>query len=645
MTDHSRGSRNRDNLKRLNYPRQTYAFSGIDWGDADLPVRIRRKLNILDAPMIITPMPPGALASNNVSWQQTYGASMDCIMSLIDGRIYNENIVASAFAFDSTYSQSLPTAQNNNLYQVLDGKQQIQFVTGKSDVAIFRQQAATPLLPAEVRSLGIRAPVQMCGWGHTIGMRPTDPEPANPRINDNEHKFDRSTWPLGPLDARWDSRRKTWRAFNDLIADDEGKNLGTLVFSTNPDDKCGFPFLRGKLEDVWSVVRTFREVGTEGAAKTDDITKSALLTTKLGSFAIGGSSDTGAALIATWADVLVIHDKCFSGFEATCGTERTQDATMGILTQADFLQSPTRLGPIAFAQPGPLGPDVILGQMFYEEPPGGGACGVWKPGITIGKDEDFDICEVAKHEFDILFKNDEDILLGLIDLCNQIGNTGGNGDGGEDVEPEPNGTFIQRINQNRDWLKSSIDIAIDHVSSTASVAGATSSALDSIQIWEQEIRPNIEKEIQSMGTAVAAGASDAIKAVGEGIIEACFTAINDGLQALADEILAKCDCVVGATQAEPPSVDVPTIIVPEPDIQPELDLDTEVIILDGLEVGLDVTQGLYDSLKGEITDATDKDNPPPPDPDDIDEEPEEADPTLSVTICDPCTLEIFTEEC
>jgi hypothetical protein len=81
----NRNWRNRDYIKRLNYPRQTYAFSGTDWGDADGPTTIDDKLVINGAPMIITPLPPGAQAFSDEAWQQTYGASADAFLSIFDG--------------------------------------------------------------------------------------------------------------------------------------------------------------------------------------------------------------------------------------------------------------------------------------------------------------------------------------------------------------------------------------------------------------------------------------------------------------------------------------------------------------------------------------------------------------------------------
>jgi hypothetical protein len=620
LNDINRRSRNRDNLKRLNYPRQTYAFSGIDWGEADFPAKTRKKLNILDSPMIISPMPPGALATNDVAWRQTYGASLDCVMSLIDGETYSENIVLSNFTFDPTIGNALPTAKNNNLYDVIDGKAQIQFVVGKDTIRAARTGAAVPLLPTEARSLGIRAPMQMCGWGHTVGMRPTDPEPQFPRRNDNEHRFDRGSWKIGPLDARWDDRRKTWRAFNDLIADDTGQNLGTLVFSTNPDSACGFPFLRGKLEDIWSVRRTFREIGTEAAAKVDDITKSALLVTKVQSFVIGGPGES-PNVIAQLSDVLRVHDKCFSGFEAECGSEKTKEGTLAIKTTADFYQSVLgRTGPIDFSANPP--PDnIVLGSMYFV---GDGECGGWVPGIEV------DLCDAGATQFGQLYGNDKSLQDAIIDLCGQIGDT-------DSSSIAPNGSFIQRINQNRDWLRQNINIEITHAGLTATTAGTTSNGFSVVQAWTTTILPVIENEIHKGLASVAAGANNAILTTAETVLELCFAAINDGFAAMAASILENCDCEVAPFQSETPALAIPPILVVPPEVQPPIALDAQINALNQISesIGTDVSDEL-NKLRGQVVKAVAADDGPRDDPDA---------PALSIKVRDPCSTSSITKTC
>lgn len=604
LNDLNRGAKNRDVLKRLNYPRQTYAFSGVDWGEAATPARVRSKLNITDAPMIITPMPPGANATSNTNWKQTYGASMDCVMSLIDGDAYSSNALAALTAFPSIYADSMPTANNSNLYEVYNEQQQIQFVAGKDDVKEFREGAATPLNIFEVRSLGMRAPMQMCGWGHTVGMRPTDPEPADKRRNDREHKYDRSSWKVGPLDARWDNKRRVWRAFNDLIVDNNKKDLGTLVFGTNPDVACGFPFLRGKLEDVWEVRRTYREIGTEGAAKNNDTTKSALLTTKLDGYALLEDK------IGQWSDVLVLHNNCWSGFEASCGTEKTTEAQMAISTAADFYANKLAAGPIAFSI-GPAPDGVELGNMYYV---GDGACGEWQPGIEI------DICKVGENQFAATYSNDQALATAVISLCAMMG-------GSEATRMQEGETMLDRVNQNRDWLDRDVNLDIEHAGLTQSLTEVNSSAYVSISAWTEEILGVINTQLEASLMSAIGGSNMALKSA----METLQSAMTAGIQGLADHIVselsANCDCAISPFNFDPaPIIIGPAQFIP-PNIWPPWDSDPFENSLTAISDSID--KPLLDDLgelQSEIQHANDTDETNEEDPA----------PGISVLLNDPC---------
>lgn len=606
----NRAFKNRDYLKRLNYPRQTYAFSGIDFGDSDISNRIRGKLNINDAPMIITPLPPGANASNDVLWKDTYGASMDCIMSLIDGEEYDANINASNFEFAIPYNETLPTARNNNIYQVWGGKQQIHFIVDKNTVKDARDNAAVAVLPSEARSLGIRAPIQMCGWGHTIGMRPTDPEPASPRVNDSEHYFDRSTWKIGPLDARWDDRRKVWRAFNDLIADDAGQGLGTFVFSTNPDNQCGFPFLRGKLEDVWSVRRTFREEGTTAAAKTDDVTKSALLLTKLDSYAI--QSDK----IASWNEVLIIFGECLDNpLPTTCGSETTSEAQMAIRVTAPFHFGPTTVGPIVFSLTEPTSDGFVKGAIYYE---GEGPCGQWRPGI--------DICESPA--IPELYQNDKNLQTAIIDLCEEVNAN----------------TSIKKLT---DWIKQDVTIDethtgfhLDHNTITQDILVEVRNGFNKIQQWSDTIigtdfqDGTIETEILLAVNSVAVGLTQALENSINLVQDHLIGQIN-ALAALITPVLQECCGVTIDFNAEPIDIIIAPAFGTPPDVEPTIDLDDEISRLDTLEAELIVNFGEIDGVKTDFTNLKLVIQ--------ADDGPEE--PSVSVTVSDPCGDTESTASC
>lgn len=619
MNDINRSSRNRDYLKRLNYPRATYALSGIDFGEANDAVKTRKKLNIKGAPMIITPLPPGASAENDVDWGQTYGASMDATMSLIDGKQYTQNVVDVnvEFASSPVYKKGLPTADNSNLYRVVGDKQQIHFIVGKSTVSSFRALGATPLFGIDARSLGMRAPMQMCGWGKTITMRPTDPEPLDKRVNDNEHLFDRSTWKVGPLDARWDDRRKVWRAFNDLIADDTGENLGTFVYSTNPDNACGFPFLRAKIEDIWSVRRTVREMGTETAAKSDDTTKTALLVTKLGSYATNGS--TNDALIGSWADVLSIVPDCNTGGLAgglgTCGSEKTTDGGMAIQTTANYSVLGFGTGPIDFSLFVP-DPGVKLGSMYFD----GDVCsdGVWRPGIVI---ETSDICEAGAEQFQDTYNNDVEIALALEKFCGEVQNAFNNIQivfGGGDA-----GGIIDTLNA---------DIALD--SSFATTAGnsaaTNSAALTTIEDWSKSFASAIE-------VAILSTISNAIGSV-NGAIAAAALAAQDSAQnytdIIIDDLIAQLNaCLEGECVFSKASPELSAPLPPAAGVIPPI-LDAN-LLLSPLAQALDADSTAMLDLSGQYSalTATDEDGEPLP----LDIEPPEFE--FEFTINHPCDEE------
>jgi len=310
----NRDGRNRDLIKRLNYPRQSYALSGFDAGDAS-ENKVRGKLEIVGSPMVITSIPPGGLPvkeSDDEGWQTSYGASMDSYLSLLEGKDLFTNIQSANSNFGFPYNQSLFLANNSNLYEQVSDQQQIQFIAAYDTIKKARENQKAGTKVQDMRSLCMRAPMHIAGWGSTISMRPTDPNPANPRKNDDEHKLDRSTWKTGPFDMRWDDSRRVWRSWNDLIADQENKKLGTFVFSTNPDLICGFPRLRGKLEDVWHVRRTDPLAPTN---PNDDTTSTGEVTTHM-NHRLYDPNRNGAGPLS---DVFLSH----VGTAVNCGAEVT----------------------------------------------------------------------------------------------------------------------------------------------------------------------------------------------------------------------------------------------------------------------------------------------------------------------------------
>jgi hypothetical protein len=402
--------------------------------------------------MIVTPMPPGAQGFNNEAWAQTYGASMDCFLSIFDGSsLFTSIQTANNIGFP--YNEGTFNAKNSNIYEKAGGLQQVQYITSKDTIKEAREAEEAGDVQ-ELRSLCLRGPIHIAGWGRTVTQRPTDPDPQNPRDNDDEHKTDRSTWKVGPLDVRWDEKRACWRAFNDLIADDEGKNLGTWVHSTNPDLTCGFPFLRGKMEDVWSVRKT---IPGAGLGKTNDSEKSGTVCTKIESLVFQGVDD----LVAQWDDVLIVFDECISGPTAICGGEATTTAELGIKTTSKFFASPFQVGPLAFTL-GPPDDDVITGALYYE---GDGPCGQWVPGISVS------ICDIGGDELTQLWNNDKNLSDAILSTCSAV---------------DFNQGFILRIN---DTTKETADSDKDFASNSVKPA------FEKIETWTDDIRVDIANEI------------------------------------------------------------------------------------------------------------------------------------------------------
>ena len=530
----NRANPNRDNIKRLNYPRQSYAISGTDYGDApEGAQKIRGKAAVDSSPMAISSMPPGVLAKNDEWWSQVYGASLDSYLSLLDGSVMLDSITNSFVAFSSPYREGLPLATNSNLYEQIGSSQQIQYMVGKSTVQEARSPSG-PLNPGEVRSIGIRAPAQMCGWGKTIAMRPTDPEPEDIRVNDDEHKLDRSTWKVGPLDVRWDEQRSMWRAFNDLIADDESQNMGTFVFGTNSDKTCGFPFLRGRLEDVWSVRKTYREQPALG--RDDDIEQTAHVCTKLEGLAIQND------LVAKWSQVFEITKQCTNSQRVgTCGTETTSEAGLTILTDAKFYNG-FRAGPIGFAGDPP--DDILLGTMFFI---GEGNCGQWVPGVP-----EPDICELAGVQFGITFDNDKALQVAIETLCK---------DG---------------VKYNRTHRKELAILTKREVAEDINDVSATIDGLIKVEAWTVTIIASINAAIRS---AVAQGINalaTSTQAAISSVVAQLVGLMNSGFSQFATKLDEICGCTAPPPFLEAPSIVLNPVTITSPFVNPPLDLFDEL---------------------------------------------------------------------
>lgn len=403
-------TRNPDFIKGVDYPLQTYGFSGAQWGkSADTPTANKRPTNA--APMVITSQPPGAFAKNDISWKLTFGASHDSVLSLFRGdKLFNTIVETNSF-IGGVYRRAIGNA-NLNIYEKVDiegsGIQQIHYLVSQSTASGGRSaisDAGDDL--DDIRGIAMRVPMMAAGWGRTTTMRPTDPDPSedsNKRDNDAAHKLARESWKYAPIDFRYDSRRGVWATWHDLIVDDRNQNLGSWVFSTNPDQSCGFPFLRGKLEDVWRVRRTNRQSSvSKTAAQDDDVSATAEILTHINHQWYDPNNNT-TDLIGS----VFLIDNVQGASSETCGDETTSNGQLSIYTTTPFFFNDSFKGPIQFTTSGPDDNDLV-GEMKFN----GSA---WVPTV------DFDPCRDVGIELGVLFSNDEKLVESISAALSRIEN-------------------------------------------------------------------------------------------------------------------------------------------------------------------------------------------------------------------------------
>ncbi|MHA2063169.1 MAG: hypothetical protein ACXABY_02190 [Candidatus Thorarchaeota archaeon] len=391
-------TRNPDFIKGINFPLQTYAWSGSQFGSSLDAVNGKRATD--SSPMIITSQPPGASAKNDVSWQLTFGASHDCVFTLFNGKFFNEtSLFEIPKSLAGIYRDSIGTG-DDNIYEKVGDVQQIQYVVSKTTAKEGRDAETYGDDVDEARGIGMRIPLMAGGWGRTIGMRPTDPQPSEDttkRRNDEEHKLARETWKYGPIDLRWDGRRGVWGAWNDLIADHEGQNLGTLVFSTNSDTACGFPYLKGRLEDAWRVLKTLKFASVVGDGS--DTQQSAEITTHTEHS--WSHFTNGIHYYAPLNSTFIIHR---GDDKTTCGSEVSISAPqIEILTGTYFHKDNEFDGPICFSSDD-IEIEDLVGCMKFD-----GA--QWIPTVP------FDPCERVGFELNVLWENDKVLAEKIIEVC------------------------------------------------------------------------------------------------------------------------------------------------------------------------------------------------------------------------------------
>lgn len=420
MTKVAKG--NIDYINGVLIPTQTYAFSGRQWGTSGEATSGKKPTDA--SPMVITSQPPGAFAKNDESWGLTFGASHDAWLTL-----FNSAFMANStptLSEDDPYGKGFIHAKDFNLYRLVNDEiQQIAYIVSKGSAQEFRDD---PKIQDEfgARSLGMRIPQMAAGWGKTVSLRPTDPEPEDKRKNDEEHKLARETWKHGPFVPRWDPRSGSWSCYNDLITGQLKEELGTLVHSSNPDEEQGFPFLKGKLQDVWWVRKTLTQADVTG--KDGDFDKSGEVCTHLNHRLYDDTTKTVAALSTVFVipgpDAASCHDVAMG--PTTVGSEETYDGTaVDIRTSVHFnMDQSDKDGPINFTMIdippegfcSPAAGFYHRGDIYFNEE----GC-VWDVAVKI------DECDLAGGHFARLASNDVAISERMTYFCNFIANWGGGG--------------------------------------------------------------------------------------------------------------------------------------------------------------------------------------------------------------------------
>lgn len=64
--------------------------------------------------------------------------------------------------------------------------------------------------PTEVRTVGLRGPLMLSGWGYGIDGRAIPHKTNDITKFDDDVAQDRNKWPTGPIDLKWDEQRKVW---------------------------------------------------------------------------------------------------------------------------------------------------------------------------------------------------------------------------------------------------------------------------------------------------------------------------------------------------------------------------------------------------------------------------------------------------
>jgi hypothetical protein len=396
-------------------PLQSYAISGRQFGQsAEEEFRGKRPTDA--APMDINMNPPGAFAKDDLMWQTTFGASLDAFLSIFNaGNMRTFGVADPSF---TGIKAGVPHS-NDNIIEKVGDSEQVRYMVSKGTVKEARESESIGELN-EIRTVGLRHPNMMTGWGKTVKLEPTDFNPVNPRQNDDEHKLARETWKYGPIDMRWDERRQVWASYNDMIVDHSNLNLGTYILGSNTAEEGGFPFQRAKWSDAfWVLYPPEKSTSLITNVPLEEYTAELFTQTGHRWYDI---QTNGVAPLSSIFIIPTAGNK-FSGHLAenmlTIGNEQViAGDAIDIKTSAHFYMSTEDDGPLAFTEKEPpFGWTKLL--IHFDD-----TAGNWAPYAPIfGDDEDSDretLCELLNDDFKDLVENDCKNATSIVNLCNEF---------------------------------------------------------------------------------------------------------------------------------------------------------------------------------------------------------------------------------
>jgi hypothetical protein len=82
-----------------------------------------------------------------------------------------------------------------------------------------------------VKSIGLRAPMVLSGWGYDTDQKPVPADTGNPNIFASGAFRNPNIWKTGPVDLRWDNDRKVWSAGTG------GSDI--VLFTITDSEECG----------------------------------------------------------------------------------------------------------------------------------------------------------------------------------------------------------------------------------------------------------------------------------------------------------------------------------------------------------------------------------------------------------------------